>query len=117
MFRSPLMKAYRASTRSERTSRRSSPKAEWKASSYGFVFRDLHAITVPPLFVTPHGSASPPGVIGARPARRSESHVPTLENAPTRLPVCERTRTAHLLIASDQSGVAGVCRSVQFPHI
>ena len=29
----------------------------------------------------------------------------------------ERTRTADLLITSDQSGIAGVCRSVQFPHI
>ena len=29
----------------------------------------------------------------------------------------ERTRTADLLIASDRSGVAGVCRDLQIPHI
>jgi hypothetical protein len=29
----------------------------------------------------------------------------------------ERTRTADLLITSDQSGVAGVCLGLQIPHI
>ena len=29
----------------------------------------------------------------------------------------ERTRTADLLITSDRSGVAGVCRGLQMPHI
>jgi hypothetical protein len=29
----------------------------------------------------------------------------------------ERTRTADLLIRSDQSGVAGVCAGLQFPYI
>src|SRR5215203_4471747 len=29
----------------------------------------------------------------------------------------ERTRTADLLITSDRSGVAGVCRGLQIPHI
>jgi hypothetical protein len=29
----------------------------------------------------------------------------------------ERTRTADLLITSDHSGVAGVCRGLQIPHI
>jgi hypothetical protein len=29
----------------------------------------------------------------------------------------ERTRTANLLITSDRSGVAGVCRGLQIPHI
>jgi hypothetical protein len=29
----------------------------------------------------------------------------------------ERTRTADLLITSDHSGVAGVCRRLQIPHI
>jgi hypothetical protein len=29
----------------------------------------------------------------------------------------ERTRTADLLITSDHSGVAGVCRGLQNPHI
>jgi hypothetical protein len=29
----------------------------------------------------------------------------------------ERTRTAFLLITSDHSGVAGVCRNLQMPHI
>src|SRR5829696_3417289 len=29
----------------------------------------------------------------------------------------ERTRTAFLLITSDHSGVAGVCRGLQMPHI
>src|SRR5215217_3643045 len=29
----------------------------------------------------------------------------------------ERTRTAGLLITSDRSGVAGVCRGLQMPHI
>jgi hypothetical protein len=28
----------------------------------------------------------------------------------------ERTRTADLLITSDQSGVAGVCTALQNPH-
>ena len=31
--------------------------------------------------------------------------------------VGERTRTADLLITSDPSGVAGVCRGLQIPHI
>jgi len=29
----------------------------------------------------------------------------------------ERTRTAHLLITSDRSGVAGACSGLQMPHI
>src|SRR5215218_5921893 len=29
----------------------------------------------------------------------------------------ERTRTAYLLVTSDRSGVAGVCKGLQIPHI
>jgi hypothetical protein len=45
---------YRASSRSKRTPRRSSPKTAWNASSCVFVFLDLHAIPVPAAFMTPH---------------------------------------------------------------
>jgi hypothetical protein len=45
---------YRASSRSKRTPRRSSPSTAWKASSCVFVFLELHAIPVPAAFMTPH---------------------------------------------------------------
>jgi hypothetical protein len=54
-----------------------------------------------------------PGNIGAR-------AVPCLEFSASLSPLWrsdERTRTADLLITSVRSGVAGMCRGLQIPHI
>jgi hypothetical protein len=72
---------YRTARCSKRISWAPSPSTAWNASSGSFVFRDLHAIPVPPLPITPHTDPPPLQVlVGALRSGRRESllrrHVP-----------------------------------------